>query len=300
MPSSDVAAFHALLSRNPSPRILALCGAGLSASSGLPTFRGAGGLWRNKEAVALANFDAFTRDPAQVWLFYAYRRHAALTVKPNAAHRALAALAEKQEHFLCLTQNVDIQDLSQRAGHPLEKLRTLHGNLFTIKCSNRRCGYIEHNNTLDPIVSALAPASETPPTDPSVSFPLLDPFVPLPPIEASELPRCPSCSSLARPGVVWFGEALDFSMLEEIDSWIDREPVDVILVIGTTAQVYPAAGYVDKASRAGAKVCVVNIEVNKRGLRKDDFAFEGDAVEILPRLLEPLIGRMRKDGTFKM
>jgi NAD-dependent SIR2 family protein deacetylase len=106
-PSSDIAAFHALLTRNPSPRILALCGAGLSASSGLPTFRGAGGLWRNKQAVALADVDAFTRDPALVWLFYAYRRHAALTSKPNVAHRALTALAEKQENFLCLTQNVD-------------------------------------------------------------------------------------------------------------------------------------------------------------------------------------------------
>lgn len=107
MPSSDVAAFHALLTRSQTPRILALCGAGLSASSGLPTFRGAGGLWRNKKAVALANVDAFTHDPALVWLFYAYRRHMALGVQPNAAHHALAALARKREHFLCLTQNVD-------------------------------------------------------------------------------------------------------------------------------------------------------------------------------------------------
>lgn len=90
-----------------SKRILALCGAGLSASSGLPTFRGAGGLWRNHESTSLATPDAFRKDPALVWLFYAWRRHMALQAKPNAGHVALAELAKKKEHFLCLTQNVD-------------------------------------------------------------------------------------------------------------------------------------------------------------------------------------------------
>jgi NAD-dependent SIR2 family protein deacetylase len=87
---------------------MALCGAGLSASSGLPTFRGAGGLWRNYEATSLATMEAFKADPGLVWLFYGYRRHMSLSVKPNAAHYALAALArQKQQEFLCLTQNVD-------------------------------------------------------------------------------------------------------------------------------------------------------------------------------------------------
>jgi NAD-dependent SIR2 family protein deacetylase len=104
-PHNDIAECQkALLESN---RILALCGAGLSASSGLPTFRGAGGLWRNHQATSLATPEAFARDPGLVWLFYAYRRHMALKAQPNAAHYALAALARKKKNFVCLTQNVD-------------------------------------------------------------------------------------------------------------------------------------------------------------------------------------------------
>lgn len=90
-----------------SNRILALCGAGLSASSGLPTFRGAGGLWRNHDPTDLATPEAFESDPALVWLFYAWRRHLCLQAEPNAGHRALAELATRKKDFLCLTQNVD-------------------------------------------------------------------------------------------------------------------------------------------------------------------------------------------------
>lgn len=104
---NDIPAFQAFLAANSESRILALCGAGLSAASGLPTFRGAGGLWRNHDATRLATPHAFKADPALVWLFYAYRRHMALEAKPNPAHHALAALARKRKEFLCLTQNVD-------------------------------------------------------------------------------------------------------------------------------------------------------------------------------------------------
>lgn len=90
-----------------SKRILALCGAGLSAASGLPTFRGAGGMWKNHEATTLATPEAFEEDPGLVWQFYAYRRHTALQAQPNPAHFALAALAKKKTEFACLSQNVD-------------------------------------------------------------------------------------------------------------------------------------------------------------------------------------------------
>lgn len=90
-----------------SNRIIALCGAGLSAASGMPTFRGSGGLWRNHEPTSLATPDAFRKDPALVWLFYAWRRHMALKAQPNLGHLALAQLAKKKDNFLCLTQNVD-------------------------------------------------------------------------------------------------------------------------------------------------------------------------------------------------
>lgn len=103
--STSISDFQALLSS--STRILALCGAGLSASSGLDTFRGAGGMWRNHDAMSLATPEAFRKDPGLVWLFYSYRRHKALEAKPNKAHSALAELARRKEGFVCLTQNVD-------------------------------------------------------------------------------------------------------------------------------------------------------------------------------------------------
>lgn len=105
-PSTSIAACRELVSR-PGARILALCGAGLSAASGLPTFRGAGGLWRNHDPTSLATPEAFAADPGLVWLFYAWRRHMALRARPNRAHYALAALARANADFLCLSQNVD-------------------------------------------------------------------------------------------------------------------------------------------------------------------------------------------------
>jgi len=103
--SSDIESFAAHLQS--SKRILALIGAGLSASSGLPTFRGAGGLWRTHDATSLATPEAFSRDPGLVWQFYSYRRHMALKAQPNKAHLALAELARKHPGFLALSQNVD-------------------------------------------------------------------------------------------------------------------------------------------------------------------------------------------------
>jgi len=296
-PHNDVAAFHEAL--RSSKRILALCGAGLSASSGLPTFRGAGGLWRNHDATALATMDAFSRDPGLVWLFYAYRRHMALNAQPNPAHYALAALAEKNPDFLCLTQNVD--DLSPRAGHKTEQLRRLHGSLFDIKCANPSCTHVDRNNTLDPLCPALAPASEDV-KDPSQTLPLLDPTQELARIDDADLPHCPSCKTgLLRPGVVWFNESLDEAMLNGIDEWIRKGRVDLMLVIGTSAKVYPAAGYILEARRAGARVCIINPEAEVKGQRRPklkpgDFAFARDAAKVLPLLLEPVIGKMPTDG----
>lgn len=106
-PHNDLARFHALLTRTPRPRIMAVCGAGLSASSGLPTFRGAGGLWRNHRSMDLASPDAFARDPGLVWLFYAYRRHMAMGAEPGAGHAALSGMSEKYGDFVCVSQNVD-------------------------------------------------------------------------------------------------------------------------------------------------------------------------------------------------
>lgn len=299
--SSDISAFHAVLRR--SRRILAICGAGLSASSGLPTFRGAGGLWRNYEATSLATPQAFARDPGLVWLFYSYRRHMALGVNPNDGHRALAALAAKQPGFVCLTQNVDSEirlrlgincsppDLHERAGHPVSQLRHLHGSLFDLKCSNGRCDWVERNNQADPLCAALAPASVEAPA--GKTLPLLDPSHELDPIPEAKLPHCPKCKKgLQRPGVVWFGEQLDHNMLVEVDQWIDSEPVDIVLVVGTSSVVYPAAGYAELARSAGTSVVTVNLDADVQDCQSGDFAFAGDAAKLLPQLLEPIIGKL--------
>jgi NAD-dependent SIR2 family protein deacetylase len=105
VPEADLKSFTECLQG--STRILALLGAGLSASSGLPTFRGAGGLWRSHQAVSLATPGAFESDPGLVWQFYSYRRHMALQAKPNKAHYALAELARRRNNFITLTQNID-------------------------------------------------------------------------------------------------------------------------------------------------------------------------------------------------
>jgi NAD-dependent SIR2 family protein deacetylase len=315
IPRASIESFQAhLLS---SHRVLALLGAGLSAASGLPTFRGAGGMWRTHDATDLATPEAFAADPGLVWQFYSYRRHMALKAKPNGAHFALAELARKMPGFVTLSQNVDGRisrdkayvltispGLSPRAGHPAESLKLLHGSLFDVKCSSFFCKHFETNNFTDPIVPALAlPTNESDPTtngaraarqaaaapEPDVA----DTRVSLPELALRDLPHCPTCGTgLLRPGVVWFGEALPTSVLEDVDSFIGRGRVDLIMVIGTSAAVWPAAGYIEVARAQGARVAVVNMDgdLPPGGLRRGDWFFQGDASVIVPELLKPVTG----------
>ncbi|KAM3438009.1 hypothetical protein MY4824_003456 [Beauveria thailandica] len=296
-PHNDVAAFHRVLQS--SRRILILCGAGLSVASGLPTFRGADGYWRHHDATRLATMQAFRTDPGLVWLFYGYRRHTCLKAQPNAGHRALAALAKANPNVLCLSQNVD--DLSQRAGFPPQNLRTLHGSLFNIKCSNDTCSWMQIGNYDDPFCESLIEASRDAP--PGQRLPLLDPYHRIRHVPEEELPKCPQCNNgLQRPGVVWFGEMLDLDMVSSVDSWLDEGKVDLMLVIGTSAQVYPAAGYIDEARDRGAVVAVINPDAENDDqlgkLRPNDFAFGQDAATCLPVLLEPIIGKAQANGEF--
>ncbi|TGJ79743.1 hypothetical protein E0Z10_g9012 [Xylaria hypoxylon] len=237
--------------------------------------------------------EAFAADPSLVSLFYAWRKHMALKAQPNLGHYALAELAKRKENFLCLTQNVD--GLSFRAGHPESKLRLLHGSILDVKCFDE-CGYEKHHDLSDPPCPALAPASENYP--PHQTMPLLDPNIPTPKIELEDLPHCPNCKTgLLRPGVVWFGEGLDTTMLMGIDNWIMQGRIDLMLVIGTAAVVYPAAGYTRKAQRKGAVVAVVNPDSDSaQGLTSSDFFFQGSAAEILPQLFEGVIGVMDENG----
>ncbi len=273
-----------------SKRILALCGAGLSASSGLPTFRGAGGYWRTYDATQLATSEAFMEDPSLVWQFYNYRRHMALQAKPNRAHFALAELARRNPDFLTISQNVD--GLSPRAHHPAETLELLHGSLYDVKCTNFHCDYVEQNNFTDPIVPALEIPQNT-----GADLDISDAEVPLKDISTGDLPHCPKCkTALLRPGVVWFGEPLPVKTVSRIDDWTSQH-IDLILVIGTSAIVYPAAGYIATARKMGARVAVVNMERPDSGASKlnaGDWFFQGDARVVVPQILEAVTGNIEE------
>ena len=221
---------------------------------------------------------------------------------------------------------MDMLGLSKRAGHPESQIHEFHGSLFTVKCTGNFCRYSEDNNFTDPICPALAlPRSGSQPepvvgdhtgekaaealsnalntaltSTPRLLNPgeldIADPDVPLPGIPESELPHCPKCETgLLRPGVVWFGEALPAGVLEAVEDWIDQDKVDLILVVGTSAAVNPAASYVELARDKGARVAVVNMDrdhLPKSGLKKGDWFFEGDASVILPEILKPVIGEI--------
>lgn len=222
----------------------------------------------------------------------------ALSVKPNAAHYALAELARQMPGFQALTQNVD--GLSQRAEHPPAQLQLLHGTLFELKCFNRQCNYRQSDFT-DPVVPALAvPTDGSDPTSNDArgrDLDISDEKVPLPSLKPEDLPHCPKCKSgLLRPGVVWFGESLPHNVLDNVEAFMNRKTkIDLIIVIGTSAKVYPAAGYIDQARHSGARVCVVNMDTHdapSSGWRDGDWLFQGDAATIVPKLLEPVIGQL--------
>jgi len=200
-------------------RVVVFTGAGMSAESGVPTFRGAGGLWKTFRPEQLATPEAFARDPALVWEWYAWRRGLVAACEPNAAHRALAAWMRRRDGITLVTQNVD--DLHERAGTPA--VVKLHGSLFTDRCSG--CAR----------VTRAQPHSRT---------------------GAPSLPRCAACAALLRPGVVWFGEMLPADQLGA--AYAAAGTAQACLVVGTSGAVYPAAGIVHAARAAGAAVIVVD------------------------------------------
>lgn len=285
-----------------SKRIVALVGAGLSVSSGLPTFRGSQGLWKNFNMIDLATPDAFYIDPGLVWQFYSWRRINALKAKPNKGHLALAKLSKLNNiEFMTITQNVD--GLLIRAGHPKEKLHEIHGSLFDLRCTSFMCNYVDHDNFKNPLTKALAETEfeydksgrKRKIIDESEVNKLSPQFAPVKQIPEEELPQCPVCEdgSLLRPGVVWFGESLPLQMIDKIDNFIELDKIDLILVIGTSGTVYPANSYVDRIKLKGGKVAIFNTDIESEilnGEEKDTWGFQGDAAELLPIALKPLIG----------
>jgi len=227
-------------------RVAVLTGAGISAESGIPTFRDAQtGLWAQFDPMQLATEEGFRADPSLVWRWYAWRRTLVGQAQPNAGHRALAAAEARFEWLRVITQNVD--GLHERAGST--GLIELHGNILRTVCLEH-CGFMEDS------------PARCPPGEP---------------------PRCPRCGAWLRPAVVWFGEMLDPTALDEAAAAAER--CDVMLVVGTSGLVYPAAGLPASARRAGADVITVNPEPTDL----DELAairIRGRAAEVLPRLLE--------------
>jgi NAD-dependent deacetylase len=236
--------------------VVVFTGAGVSAESGIPTFRDAlTGLWERFDASDLASADAFRRNPALVWGWYEWRRMMVMRAQPNAAHRAIAALGRKVPRLTLVTQNVD--DLHERAGSvgPIH----LHGSLFTPRCL---------------ACTRAAPFSARVPDEPGAGRRL-------PP------PSCKHCGGLVRPGVVWFGEPLPEAALEQ--AFAAARGCDVLISVGTSSVVFPAAQVPVEAHRAGAKVVQVN--PNATGLDAiADLDLRGTAATVLPELVQRAIG----------
>lgn len=233
--------------------MLVLTGAGVSADSGIPTFRDADGLWESHRMEEVASPEAFVRDPRMVWRFYSQRRAGVQQAAPNAGHDALARLEERLgERFLLVTQNVD--GLHERAGS--RRLVELHGNLLYTRCS--RCD----------------------------RAPFRDEDL----YENGSVPFCGECDDCGepaplRPHIVWFGESLDAAHLMRVERFMRDAGEDLLFVaVGTSGVVYPAAGLVGVARRLGGRTWLVNAE------RSDNAgAFErivlGRSAELLPALV---------------
>jgi NAD-dependent deacetylase len=234
-------------------RVLVITGAGVSAESGIPTFRGKDGYWRNFDPTKLATPEAFARDPNLVWDWYRERRQRIRKAQPNSAHRAIAKLALQADEFLLVTQNVD--DLHLRAGLPAEKMVQIHGDIFMTRCS--RCDFRRNEH------------------------------------DDGDLPKCPECSALMRPSVVWFGEQLDAAKIETVENFISGGDCDLVIVAGTTALF----GYiVDWALRARGQAGQL-IEVNPEETSLSQFAiksFREPAGVALPRLVNELLGNINR------
>ncbi|MDE3105630.1 MAG: NAD-dependent deacylase [Acidobacteriota bacterium] len=225
-------------------RLFVLTGAGISAESGLATFRGSGGLWNGFRVEVVAAPEGWQADPALVWRFYSQRRQEALLAQPNAAHRALVALEEQlAERFFLCTQNVD--DLHERAGSGSFGGRVLHmhGSLFASRCE--RC---------------------------NVPFADVESYT-------AQLPCCRGCGGAVRPHIVWFGEV----PLELERIYAELAAATHMLVVGTSGSVYPAAGLVRVARNQGTRTVYVGPEEPLNADQFDEILL-GTACSVLPTL----------------
>jgi NAD-dependent deacetylase len=242
-------------------RIVVFSGAGISAESGIPTYRDKlTGVWSRHNPLHLETSKAFRKNPGLVWSWYLWRRHQAHNAEPNSAHRAIAQLSENGRDVWVVTQNID--SLHERAGS--EKVIHLHGSLETPKCytCNRK--------------SVLLTNQEVPPNEG----------------ESIQPPRCVKCNGRLRPNIIWFGEDLPPDVWKLALKKVSN--CDVLISVGTSGIVTPAADIPEIALRAGAVVIHVNInDVSLGGA--NEFMLIGKAAKVLPDILFALNEKDRKN-----
>jgi len=231
-------------------RACVFTGAGVSAESGIPTFRDAGGLWENYRPEDLVTVEAFARDPVTVWRWHVWLQNLCHGAKPNAAHDAIAALERAFPEFLCITQNID--DLHERAG--TKRMAKLHGDIMEMRCLGK--GHVI------PLDSPLEEDSIT---------------------SRDDFPKCPQCGSICRPNVVWFGEFLPVEPLNLGRDFSAR--CDLFIIVGTSGVVSGGYGFTELAKLAGAFI----IEVNPQESALTHLAHASirlPAAQALPEMLE--------------
>jgi NAD-dependent deacetylase len=227
-------------------RVACLTGAGVSAESGVATFRDAQrGLWSQFDPQQLASQEGFAADPGLVWRWYMARLEMVESAQPNAGHRALAQLESLAPSFTLVTQNVD--DLHERAGS--RNVLHLHGSILLFRCNECSAGYGLRREER---------TAEMPPT-------------------------CPVCGGMVRPNVVWFGEGLPAQTSNR--AWLASERCEVMLVVGTSAVVYPAAQLPFVAKQRGAAVIDVNPEPTPISQIAGLF-LQGRSGKVLPQVVE--------------
>lgn len=220
--------------------VAVVTGAGISQESGIPTFRGSGGLWKNFRAEELATPGAFRNNPQLVWEWYDWRRGICAKAAPNPAHLVLVEMEKHFREFLLITQNVD--NLHLQAGN--KKVIEIHGNIFKARCT---------------VCNEIFDLTEVP-----------LPEIPVP---------CKSCSELARPHIVWFGESYDSSLLDQALKFLAA--CDVVVVIGTAGAVTVPLYLVEQAKSAGARIIEFNLNESEF-TRVTDCFISGKAGETLP------------------
>ncbi len=271
MPERDLAFSEVRRLLQSAKNMLVLTGAGVSAESGVPTFRGPDGLWKKHRPEQLATAEAFRADPRLVWEWYGWRRQRVAACSPNAAHEAMARLTVRDPRVRIVTQNVDglhelaLQEVlaegtdsdgsmpdARPAMSPAALSLELHGSLYRVRCL--ACRF--HQGDRNPIDAT----------------------------SAGSLPHCPECGSLLRPDVVWFGESLDENTLEAAVT--TAQGAEVCLVVGTSAVVHPAASLPLLTRQNGGVIVEVNPEPTPLSAVAR-VSLRAPATEVIPLLLDP-------------